>query len=305
MGLARRVIARTRDKDGSLAAVFRQAASDLGRLLAQSDSGDAIEPLVASVTEAPAQWAEWLPTLLSEATPEFAQMALRDLGMQSGVVRGGTLLIRQLADKAGDPDSYQASFTPKQLLDPSIAAEVAQRMLTADRVSDAVALLEAAQASRGRLSEPPNDDWEAAWIEALDRSGRGGEAQAARWASFERTLSASRARDFTRRLADFDDVEAESRAFAHAAAHTDFERAFRFLMEWPALGEAARMIAARPNDIAVTDTDAELWAEKLRFRHPAAASMLLRKAAAAAFRRRDVKTCDRLTAEADAIDDAR
>jgi hypothetical protein len=136
----------------------------------------------------------------------------------------------------------------------------------------------------------------------LERTGRGDEAQAARWGSFERTLSTTRLRAFTRLLADFEDVEAEGRAFAQAADHPDVQRALQFLMDWPALGEAARLIEARAAELAVSDEDAELWAMKLQGRYPAAAHTLLRRTAAAAFRRRDFAACDRLTAEADAID---
>jgi hypothetical protein len=154
---------------------------------------------------------------------------------------------------------------------------------------------------KGRDAEP-DFDWESVWIDYLDRSGQADAAQAARWASFERTLSADRARDFTSRLTDFQDVEAEARAFAYAASHPDFQRALAFLIAWPALAEAGRLIIARPDDIEVPDDQAELWAAMLRRRQPAAAHLLLRKAAAAAFRRRDFAICDRLTQEADAIE---
>jgi hypothetical protein len=61
------------------------------------------------------------------------------------------------------------------------------------------------------------------------------------------------------------------------------------------------MIERRGDEIQVVPDAAELWAAKLRRRQPQAAHQLLRKAAAAAFRRRDFKTCDRLTQEADTI----
>jgi len=173
-------------------------------------------------------------------------------------------------------------------------------------------LLEAARSAApkfkllGGRGEPaePDFDWETAWIEYLERSGKREAAQAARWASFERTLSASRAKDFTRRLSDFEDVEAEGRAFELAAAHADVQRGLSFLMDWPALPEAARLIQARGDEIKVGADLAELWAGRLRARQPAAAHTLLRKAAAAAFRRRDFATCDRLTLEADAMNDS-
>ena len=59
-----------------------------------------------------------------------------------------------------------------------------------------------------------------------------------RWASFERTLSVERARDFISRLADFEDVEAETRAFERAG-FPNVERGPAFLMAWPALPDAA------------------------------------------------------------------
>ena len=99
----------------------------------------------------------------------------------------------------------------------------------------------------------------------------------------------------------FHDVDAETRALARTSSVPDFERGLAFLMAWPALPEAARMIERRADDIDVTAEQAEQWAAKLRRRFPKAAHTLLRRAAAAAFRRRDFKTCDRLSAEAETI----
>jgi hypothetical protein len=72
-------------------------------------------------------------------------------------------------------------------------------------------------------------------------------------------------------------------------------------MAWPALPEASAMILERPDDVKLEPERAEAWAGKLRRRFPQAAHLLLRRAAAAAFRRREFKLCDRLTEEADAI----
>ena len=72
-------------------------------------------------------------------------------------------------------------------------------------------------------------------------------------------------------------------------------------MDWPALPEAAGMIEARADEVQVAPELAELWSARLRRRFPKAAHRLLRSAAAAAFRRRDFKTCDRLSAEADSL----
>ena len=61
------------------------------------------------------------------------------------------------------------------------------------------------------------------------------------------------------------------------------------------------MIERRIDDVDVASAQAELWAGKLRRRFPKAAHTLLRRAAAAAFRRRDFKACDRLSAQAETI----
>jgi hypothetical protein len=53
-------------------------------------------------------------------------------------------------------------------------------------------------------------------------------------------------------------------AFAHAAEHRDFQLGLQFLMAWPALPDASRMIEARKADIEVDAAEAELWAAKLR-----------------------------------------
>ena len=309
MDVATRVNLRVRDRDGSMAAVFDRAAGDVGALLREADGTAAAEALASAVTRHPAGWAGWLPRVLEGAPPALAQAALRSLSAREGATAAWLPVIRALADAADDADAYRATFTAEALRTPSVAAEVAERLLRAGRVEEAGQVLEAAAAKpagrgwtgvRSRPAEP-DYQWETAWIEYLDRSGQAEAAQQARWASFERTLSAERAKAFTRRLGGFDDVEAEGRAFERAAAHEDFQRGLQFLMEWPALPEAARMIRDRAEEIRVEDELAQLWAAKLRARHPAAAHLLLRKAAAAAFRRRDFATCDRLTQEAESI----
>jgi hypothetical protein len=156
-----------------------------------------------------------------------------------------------------------------------------------------------------RVGTPSGDidfGWETVWIDYLVRSGQNEVAQAARWSSFLRTLAPERLRAFTRELADFDDVEAEQRAFQHAAAHPDLGRAIQFLMDWPALPEAAALILSRGVESRGSlEPHAEAWAERLRARQPKAASFLLQFAAKAAYRRKDSEAGERLTREAEAL----
>jgi hypothetical protein len=305
MDVARRVGLRVRDRDGTLAAVFDQAAGDIGALIGEAQDERTVEALVAALAANPGPWAQWLPAVLRQASPKLAGAALRRISGREGATPGWMAVIRELADAAGEVDAFAATYTPAALRTPAVAALVAQRLLAAGRVDEAGRMLQAAAPVKGKLwsgkGAEPDFAWETAWIDYLERSGQGEAAQTARWASFERTLSVERAREFTRRLKDFDDVEAEGRAFELAAAHGDAGRGLKFLMDWPALPEAAAMIQARADELDVADEPAQAWAAKLRQRYPAAAHLLLRKAAAAAFKRRDFATCDRLTHEADSI----
>jgi hypothetical protein len=297
MDLARPVGSRVKDRDGELAAVFRRAAGDLGALLARFDPAVGAADLTAAVARSPAAWAGWLPDLLPGAPAGLAVAALGRLSEAESPTSAWLPVVRQLADAAGDVDAFRSTFTPAGLKSPSVAAEVAGRLLASGRVEEAGTVLKAAP---GRGQEP-DEGWEGAWIDYLERSGDPAAAQAARWSSFERTLSVARARAFVARLTGFDDVEAEARAAEHAAAHPDARLGLQFLMEWPALLDAARMIESRRDELQPTPEQAQLWASRLRARHPNAAGLLLRKAAADAFRRREFATCDRLTEEADAI----
>ncbi|WP_091736079.1 DUF6880 family protein [Phenylobacterium immobile] len=295
---------RDRDRDGAVAAAYVRAAADLGRLLADQDPHLAANALIDAVAADPEPWAVWAPETLRESSAAMAAVALKAARGRLGGAAPSLAVVRALAQAAGDLDALRGSWSLQALANPSVAAALAPQFLAAGRVGEAGEILRAAAPQptgpSGRLP-PPDFAWESAWIDYLDQAGETAAAQDVRWASFERTLDVDRARSFTTRLADFDDVEAEGRAFAYAAAHTDFERGLGFLMAWPALAEAARMIAARPDDLDIDPAQAELWAAQLRRRFPAAAHRLLRAAAAAAFRRREFKLCDRLTEEADTI----
>ena len=304
MDTAQPIGRRYRERLGEMDAVFERAARDLGRLLAAVPSGPAAADLVDHLFRNPSGWKTWLPALLAGVPATLADETLRSMSQRSGAAPGWMTLIRQLADAAGDVDAFRATYTDAAVRTPAVAAELARRYLAAGRTAEAGEVLSAAAPQkpglRGKAPEP-DFGWETVWIDYLDHAEDPEAAQAVRWASFERTLSTERARAFIGRLGDFDDVEAEGRAFDIAAGHADAVAGLRFLMEWPALSSASRMVEARSREIDVDPAAAELWAGKLRRRYPKAACLLLRKAAADALRRRDFKTCERLTAEADTI----
>lgn len=309
VGLARRTASRVRSRDEELAEVFRAGAESLGGLLGDADVEASAEALTQLILADPLGWTDRLGAVLDPAPPALATATLARFAAAPKAIPGRAILLRQLADAAGDIDAFRATFTDEALASPGVAAEVARRLLAAGRVEEAGQALERAgpqrKASRLFGARPASAeidfDWESVLIDYLEAAGRAEDAQAARWASFERTLSTERARAFVSRLPDFEDVEAETRAFALAAAHHDFGRGLAFLMEWPALPDAARMIQARPEEIRVSAENAELWAARLRARQPAAANLLLRKTAAQALRRGELATSTRLTQEADSI----
>ncbi|MCR5873011.1 hypothetical protein LRS10_01645 [Phenylobacterium sp. J426] len=304
LGLATAVARRVRDKEGAVAAVFQRAAADAGRLLARGEAAQAGSMLAAAIAEAPGLWSNWAPATLEHADPGLARAALASLGAHSGPAWAA--ILRRLSEAAGDADAFRATFSAEALRTPSVAAEVAARMLEADRLEEARQLLEDAvrpglfRKGRGGRAEP-DFDWETVWIDYLERAGRSEAAQEARWASFERTLSLARAKAFTARLPDFADVEAEHRIFEIAGQTPDAVQGLDLLLAWPALPEAVRMIEARGDELRPSPEQAEAWAARLRVRYPAAAHTLLRRAAAEAFRRREFATCDRLTEAAEAL----
>jgi hypothetical protein len=114
-------------------------------------------------------------------------------------------------------------------------------------------------------------------IAALDAFGRTAEAHALRWQAFEQTLSATDLRDHLKRLPDFDDVEAERRAIAHAMTFPDALTALSFLIHWPAHEAAAALVGARLGELDGRHYETlGKAAEHLADKWPAAATLLYR-----------------------------
>lgn len=150
--------------------------------------------------------------------------------------------LHDIADATGDADAYAAQYDGKTRAVPAIAAKIAERFLGAGRPDDAMAALNAVKIEEGsRLI----DDWERVRINALEALGRSDNAQAARWAVFERRLDPVHLRAFLKRLPDFDDEEAEDRAMSYAKSFDNVHAALHFLLLWPALDHAAELIEAR------------------------------------------------------------
>jgi hypothetical protein len=147
--------------------------------------------------------------------------------------------LKSIADAQGDVDSFIAQYDAKSKTMPAIATEIAQRLLTAGRLDEAWSAINAVDESRARWLPY---EWETTRLEILETSGRLAEAQAFRWAYFERSLSADHLRAYLKRLPDFDDIEAEQRALDFAMGAKDHLHALHFLIGWPALDRAAMLV---------------------------------------------------------------
>lgn len=115
---------------------------------------------------------------------------------------------------------------------------------------------------------------EAKILEAL---GEKDAAQSLRWAAFDNSLDADTLREYIAALPDFEDFAALDRAFAHALASPRIHGALAFLVEWPRLDLAAKLVIARH-----AEWDGDQYyilppvAEALEYDHPLGAVILYR-----------------------------
>jgi hypothetical protein len=278
--------ARVKDPKGELTFAYEDAAQDIATLAKTLPVEVAAPVLAEALSTRLNPWAAWIGRAAPDLAEPLAQRLVHDLTTGKPSLTGRlALVVRRLADRAGDIDAWIATLPVEDRRKPDIAAEIATRLAQAGRAVEARAALSqrgAAPTSSSRwgrktaLAEPV-ESLLAAEIAVLDAEGRRDEADAERWRLFERTLDAAPLRAILSRLADFDDVLALERAFAIAAAHPDAMKGLAFLMAWPALPEAAAMIEARAPALSRLHEDAALWIARLQTRFPLAALILARR----------------------------
>jgi hypothetical protein len=184
------------------------------------------------------------------------------------------MALKDIADAMGDVDAFIAQYDPATRKVPKIAAEIAARLLAADRAGDALGFIERAEVDKSRWVP---HEWQAVRLDVLEALGRNDEAQAFRLECFQRSLDADHLRAYLKRLADFDDVEAEEKGMAHAVGYPEALSALHFLINWPALDRAAQLVQQRFDEL-----DGDRYeiltpaAEALSARYPLAASLALR-----------------------------
>lgn len=283
--------ARVSDAKGELPLLFDAASAELAALASVAGPDIAVPVLGEAIATRLNQWAAWVGRGAQTLSPELAQRLLVDLTKGKPKPTGRlALVVRKLADRSGDLDAWIQSISEEDYRKTEISAEIARRLAEADRSVEARAALEVSRAtiqpaSRwGRAKEDQvetSEAWLVAEIAVLEAEGQGHEADEARWRMFERTLSADTLRALIAKLADFEDVVALDRAFDLAARHSDAMKGLAFLMNWPALREAAELVIRRRAELRGGHDDVPLWSSRLAGRHPVSALFLTRARARA------------------------
>ena len=278
------LVARVSDAKGELPLLFDAATAELARAASLAGPDVAGPVLGEALATRLDPWASWIGRGAAGLDPVLARRLLSGLTHGPRPTGRLALVVRKLADRAGDLDAWVWSITDVDARKPEIGAAIAHRLALAGRAEDARAALEGARMepvpasrwARTGAAEAPADAWTAAEIVVLEAEGRREEAAEARWRRFERALSAEDLRALLAGLADFEDVVALDRAFEMASAHPDPLRGLAFLMDWPALREASGLILSRSGEIRGGHEAIPLWASRLSGRYPAAAALLLR-----------------------------
>lgn len=295
LDLAGGVFERSDDSSGALGTVFREAGADLGRLwmaLPDRDSHTLAREVLAlwdadgyGVTdglldaaspaldpEGRAELKRLLQDRLAALPPEAARGELRGWRGRGEI----SWRLGQLADLDGDVDAYIAAAEQGGSAE-NHAGDIAERLLARGRAEETLTWLDRGGAGRHAGEELRYAELRVAALAAL---GRADEAQALRWSVFERWLSAEHLRAYLRGLPDFDDVEAEERAIAYALAHESRDQALAFLVAWPNLEAANRLVRAHHKELDGRDYGRlRPAADALVERYPAAASLLHRRLA--------------------------
>ena len=298
LGLQATVVSRFYDDGAGILACYRRACEDIGALAQRGEPdrrqlATRIHAAIIADTHGlssalPGQLA---PALGQEGLALLRGLFRRDLDKLAG--RGTNAAwssrrllatLRDIADIEGDIEAYKAAVPADARL--LFAPAVARRLTAAGKAAQAVRYLEEARAAETRVRVSFNTDYmmvvgepsyEEALTAALDASGAADKAQALRWRAFDERLAVQPLRDYLKRLPDFDDIEAEEKAFEVAAHHHVLSQAIAFFSQWPAPARLAALVEERQgtlngNDYEVLNVAAAVLSEHF----PRAASLVLR-----------------------------
>ncbi|MCQ9157111.1 hypothetical protein JZX93_16545 [Acidomonas methanolica] len=321
--LAPSVYERSDDSSGYLSEVFREAASDLGRLwgrlpgrtpedvvhellaVMDADGYGTCDHLLASCREALGDDGAALlrTTLLARlnALPTRTGRGHSREDYHVDMARSQILRhLRDLADVMSDVDAYIDAVDRSERRDVHIGA-VARRLLDQCRAREALDWLARETGEGSRLRGETED----LRIEAHEAVGERDAAQALRWKVFQDRLSLSHWREYQRRLSDYDAIDAEERALAHIRDFPVKEAALTALLEWPAVDVAARLVREHADALDGRDyTTLRPAAERLSETCPNEATLLYRRLVEAVLEKaqsryypyaaKDLKACETL-----------
>jgi len=181
--------------------------------------------------------------------------------------------LQEIADAQGDVDGFIAQYTEDNQTVPAIAAKIAERLLSAGRINEAWIAINKAESSNPYIWS----EWEHTRIKVLEAKGDIEEVQKFRWSCFERSLSAEHLKAYLKLLPDFDDLEAEEKAFQYAYGYEHPLQALSFLLDWGKLDYAAKFVIERYEEL-----DGDRWeflpsaAQALEEKSPLAAMVIYR-----------------------------
>jgi hypothetical protein len=308
LALANPIFARCDDSSGTVISIFHTSCRDLGEIAqaANIEPDALVQQVFAALNENDYGQYDGLIEVLSPALGrrgleqlkgrflELAKMASHQAKEDDRKVigwgAGGPLYAQQLenrqreltiraalqdiADAQGDVDAFIAQHSDDAKRVPRVAVEIAHRLLEAGRVEDAWQAINAVDDNKpGRVPF----EWEEMRLKIMEARGRKREAAAFRWRCFEQSLNGSHLRAYLAHLPDFEDVEAEDRAIAHALNFASMHDALGFLVDWPALDKAAALVLKRSSEL-----DGNYYelltpaADALAGKYPLAATLLLR-----------------------------
>jgi hypothetical protein len=155
--------------------------------------------------------------------------------------------------------------------------EAAERLLNAERPDDALAWLERIPPDHHKWRDASGGGMVGLKLEALDALGRHVEAQKLRLQMFERYLWPVYLREYVTRLPDFEDDAVIRQAISHALTFPGVLDALTFLVAWPDLDAAAKLVTTRAAEIDGRHYEFLNPAiEALEEKHPFATTILLR-----------------------------
>lgn len=181
-----------------------------------------------------------------------------------------------LADARGDPEAFADAFGGELRASPGVALSIAERFLEAGKPGEALEALDGS-AQDGTASHWSREIGRLR-IMALAQLGRTEDAQNERLTFFRNHLDTDMLRAYLKELPDFDDIEAEEEALAHAEEHPSALEALMFLVSWPDLEAAAALVLSRNDEFDGYDyVTLPKAADALDGPHPLAATLLRRK----------------------------